>query len=48
MYRFMSKQFIALSAGLLVLRSIQCISPPKIRGRILRRKTGTVSVEVFT
>ena len=24
------------------------ISPPKIRGLILRRKTGNVSVEVFT
>ena len=30
------------------LSSIQFISPPKIRGLILRRKTGTVSVEVFT
>ena len=48
MYRFMSKQFIAMFAGLLVLCSIQFISPPKMRGRILRRKTGTVSVEVFT
>ena len=48
MYRFMSKQFIALFAGLLVLCSIQFISPPKMRGLILRRKTGTVSVEVFT
>ena len=47
-YRFMSKQFIALFAGLLVLCSIQFISPPKMRGLILRRKTGTVSVEVFT
>ena len=47
-YRFMSKLFIALFAGLLVLCSIQFISPPKIRGLILRRKTGTVSVEVFT
>ena len=28
--------------------SIQFISPPKTRGLILRRKTGTVSVEVFT
>ena len=47
MYRFMSKQFIAfaLFAGLLVLCSI---SPPKIRGLISRRKTGTISVEVFT
>ena len=48
MYRFMSKEFIALFAGLLVLCSIQCISPPKMRSLILRRKTGTVSVEVFT
>ena len=48
MYRVMSKQFIALFAGLLVLYSIQFISPPKMRGLILRRKTGTVSVEVFT
>ena len=48
MYRFMSKQFIVLFAGLLVLCSIQFISPPKMRGLILRRKTGTVSVEVFT
>ena len=48
MYRFMSKQFIALFAGLFVLCSIQFISPPKMRGLILRRKTGTVSVEVFT
>ena len=47
MYRFMSKQFIALFAGLLVLCSIQFISPPNMRGLILRRKTGTVSVEVF-
>ena len=47
MYRFMSKQVIALFASLLVLCSIQ-ISPPKMRGLILRRKTGTVSVEVFT
>ena len=47
MYRFMSKQFIALFAGLLVLCSVQFISPPKMRGLILRRKTGTVSVEVF-
>ena len=37
-YRFMSKQFIALFAGLLVLCSIQCISPLKMRGLILRRK----------
>ena len=44
----MSKQFIALFAGLLVLCSIQFISPQKMRGLILRRKTGTVSVEVFT
>ena len=44
----MSKQFIALFAGLLVLYSIQCISPLKMRGLILRRKTGTVSVKVFT
>ena len=48
MYRFMSKQFIALFAGLHVLCSIQFISPPKMRGLILRRKTGTVSVKVFT
>ena len=48
MYRSMSKQFSALFAGLLVLCSIQVISPPKMRGLILRRKTGTVSVEVFT
>ena len=48
MYRFMSKQFIALFAGLLVLCSIQFISPPKTRGLILGRKTGTVSVDVFT
>ena len=48
MYRFMSKQFIALFAGLLVLCSIQFISPPKMRGLILRRKTGPVSVKVFT
>ena len=48
MYRFMSKHFISLFAGLLVLCSIQFISPPKIRCLILRRKTGTVSVEVFT
>ena len=34
--------------GLLVLCSIQFISPPKMRDLILRRKTGTVSVEVFT
>ena len=47
-YRFMSKQFIALFAGLLVLCSIQCISPLKMRGLILRGKTGTVSVKVFT
>ena len=47
-YCFMSKQFIALFAGLLVLCSIQCISPLKMRGLILRRKTGTVSVKVFT
>ena len=47
-YRFMSKQFIALFAGLLVLCSIQFISPPKMGGLILRRKTGTVSVKVFT
>ena len=47
-HRFMSKQFIALFAGLLVLCSIQFISPPKMRGLILRRKTGSVSVEVFT
>ena len=45
MYRFMSKQFIALFAGLLVLCSIHFISPPKMRGLILRRKTGTVSVD---
>ena len=38
----------ALFAGLLVLCSIQFISPPKMRGLILRRETGTVSVEVFT
>ena len=48
MHRFMSKEFIALFAGLLVLCSIQFISPPNMRGLILRRKTGTVSVEVFT
>ena len=48
MYRFMSKQFIALFTGVLVLCSIQFITPPTIRGPILRRKTGTVSVEVFT
>ena len=48
MYRFMSKEFIALFAGLLVLCSIQCISPPKMRSLILRRKTGTVSAEVST
>ena len=48
MYRFMSKQFIALFAGLLVLCSIQFISPQKMRGLILRTKTSTVSVEVFT
>ena len=30
------------------LCSIQFISPSKMRGLILRRKTGTVSVEVFT
>ena len=47
-YRFMSKQFIALFAGLLVLCSIQFISSPKMRGLILRSKTGTVSVKVFT
>ena len=47
-YRFMSKQVIALFAGLLVLCSIQFISPPKLRDLILRRKTGTISVEVFT
>ena len=47
-YRFMSKQFILLFAGLLVLCSIQFVSPPKMRGLILRRKTGTVSVKVFT
>ena len=47
-YRFMSKQVIALFAGLLVLCSIQFISPPKMRDLILRRKTGTISVEVFT
>ena len=47
MYRFMSKQFIVLFAGLHVLCSIQFISPPKMRGLILRRKTGTVSVEVL-
>ena len=41
MYRFMSKQFIVLFAGLLVLCSIQFISPPKMRGLILTRKTGT-------
>ena len=34
-------------ACLLVLCSIQFISPKKMRGLILRRKTGTVSVEVF-
>ena len=28
--------------------SVQAISPPKMRGLILRRNTGTVSVEVFT
>ena len=33
---------------LLVLCSIQFISPQKMRELILRRKTGTVSVEVFT
>ena len=33
-YRFRSKQFIALFAGLLVLCSIQFISPPKMRGLI--------------
>ena len=48
MYRFMSKEFIALFAGLLVLCSIQFISLPKMRGLILRRKTGPVSVGVFT
>ena len=48
MYCFMSKPFITLFAGLLVLCSIQFISPPKMRGLILRRITGTVSVEVFT
>ena len=48
MYRFMSKQFIALFAGLLVLCSIQFISPQKMRGLILRRKSDPVSVEVFT
>ena len=47
-YRFMSKQFIVLFAGLLVLCPIQFIFPPKMRGFNLRRKTGTVSVEVFT
>ena len=47
-YRFMSKQLILLFAGLLVLCSIQFVSPPKMRGLILRRKTGTVSVKVFT
>ena len=47
-YRFMSKQFIALFAGLLVLCSIQFVSPPKMRGLILRRKPCTVSVKVFT
>ena len=26
----------------------QFISPPKMRGLILRRKPGTVSIEVFT
>ena len=46
-YRFMSKQFILLFAGLLVLCSIQSVSPPKIRSLILRR-TSTVSVKVFT
>ena len=45
---FMSKQLIALFAGLLVLCSIQFTSPPKMRGLILRRETGTVSVEAFT
>ena len=48
MYRFMSKQFIAMFAGLLVLCSIHVISLPKMRGLILRRKTGTISVDVFT
>ena len=48
MCRFMSKQFIALFAGLLVLCSIQFSSPPKMRGlQVLRRKTGTISVEVL-
>ena len=32
----------------LVLCSIQFVSPPIMRGLISRRKTGTVSVEVFT
>ena len=30
------------------LITIQFISPPKMRGLILRRKTGTISVAVFT
>ena len=48
MYRFMSKQFVALFAGLHVLCSIQFISPPKMRGLILREKLVPFSVEVFT
>ena len=46
-YLFMSKQFIALFVYLSSALSSLFLSP-KMRGLILRRKTGTVSVEVFT
>ena len=45
MYRFMSKQFIALSVYLSF--ALSSLFLPK-HGLILRRKTSTVSVEVFT
>ena len=41
-------QTVHIFVCLLVLCSIQFISPQKMRDLILRRKTGTVSVEVFT
>ena len=41
-------QTVHFIVGLLVLCSIQSISPQKMRDLILRRKTGTVSAEVST
>ena len=46
MYRFMPKQFIALFVYLSF--ALSSLFLPKMRGLTVRRKTGAVSVEVFT